>query len=430
MAYGFPHVPGATHLYQTFQPMQHSMPTQPSSAAFQHVSPAHLLQQQAATPTSAFQNVSSTPSQTTTSTPMHSGSMTVEDIESEGTTPPPGSPVLRRPRKDGRRIVSLYDSPSLSKASSLYGPPSWWGEEDSTGGSSDGEFGPPHLGTGVKILRDLDPHKSKEQESSRTRTSITDELRKQAISNSTQERERDCESPASWSVEFGGATAKRPSRFDRNQRPKSADPSPTQVSRSTVSPVRRSKSPSVSPRQSPVLHRKTVIGGAIKRKDTSQKVTTKKPPSGLKSGQRKSTTALSATRSKHSPVPGTRSLSKEEPVSNSAIQNTGIESPPTQTAATKETTKVDQNLTYNIAADHQDQAHSSISDLSTTSTPDRQAVTPHPTGSPLKCQSQTQVTREEGTEQGDACATTFIIHGREASRPGSARKQWSSQPQV
>ena len=276
------------------------------------------------------------------------------------------SPV--RPRKDGRRSISLSEAPNLSKGTPLYGNPAWWGEEDPT---SDTEL--PSSSPGGRILRDLEPDRPRTAELDRTwRGSTGHELRKKAISNRALERGSD--SPTSWVIELDSAPNQRPSRrLDKEQRPRSADPSPIRR-RNGVSPVRRSVSPCPSPRHSPVPQRKsTTVSKKTKvlTSTQSRKPPAKKPPSGA------------TPTSKPRPEP---KQSQTELISHS-------ESP----------------VSARVEPFSWNESHSGSSQGSPSS------------HRPRKCPSDTHV--------GFKTDTTYIIS--EMERPGSARKQWTNvQPLV
>ena len=392
-AYGYPpSSPLATPLHHGQQPMV-PQPTgvpisQQSNAVFQPASPAHLLQQhQPMSPTHLLQQQQTiSPAhllqQQQPMSPAHllqqqqqQSDITVEDIEDER------SALKRKPRKDGRRSSSLSDTPSLSQATPLYGSPSWWGEEE---GSSEGELD--SIYGGSKILRDL----TRSRTPPPPRTTATDELRKQAISNSQSSRAQEHESPSSWTVQFSAPTSKQlPSRLVR--RPRSADPSPTRVRRS-VSPVRRSASPGVAPQ------RRSLASERIKKETPSQRLpSAKKPPSGSKLTPRRSAPAPALARPK-------QSLHKPTMVKH--------QEPPTGT---------DHNLTYTTHPGS-DESHSSVSDLSTASVSDRHPVSSSPVQT-LKSQSASHIANETMTLQEQ--------DPHDGDRPSSARKQWTNeQPKV
>ena len=208
-------------------------------------------------------------------TPTAFSHLTVEDLEPPTTKQQPlessSPPTSSSRRKDGRRAVP---SPSKANASTLYGQPSWWGEEET---SSEPELD--LMDHRSQILRDftrnLRPYELEDVSPSPSpSSSSTNLLRKKAFSNS-----RDSVSPSSSLLDFT-APAKRtkPPTLLSNRRPRSADPSPVRSSS-----VRRSKSPScnvavattrkrlgsqpsenVSPRSTPVIRKP--LGGHVTRK--------------------------------------------------------------------------------------------------------------------------------------------------------------------
>ena len=361
-------------------------------------------------PGMVWQPISPTPSpapsvQPTPPTPATRSEMTVEDIESESASQRGGSPS---PRRDGRRPASATNTPSLSKASTLYGQPAWWGEEVRAS-ASDSELG--YSRPGSVILRDLDFEavrvSTRKSQDSPVQSSAAEDLRKQAISNRASEHDM----VTSWTVGFDSAGRRRkPPNINRPRphRPRSADHSPSRAR--SVSPSRRS--PGVSPQHGPTPHRRSLAGGA-------SRPATKKPPSGVKRTGRRSTPILG----KASKTPAKETAEVRAPVTREQV--TAEPCPPSTPADA--VSKPDHNLTYTTPSHLSSggsHSHATASDLSMSSVSDQPPLASSPvlpTPPPLKCPSEAQI-----GQKGDA---TFVI--AEGDRPGSARKQWgSNQSQV
>ena len=394
---------------------------------------------------SAFHPISSTHFlPLSTPPPMSSSSesppISVEDLESS-------SDSISHPkhqRSDGRRAVEISNSPNLSKVSKLYGKPSWWGEETATEKDNDQEF--EFVKPGSQILRDYDrrvrsPSNCEDTASLRPqRLSASEDLRVQAMSNS---REKECVSPAStWVVDFdtnSAATKKRPSRFDNlERRPRSADPSPNrspQIKKDLLpvtasSSLKRSssthRSPSSSPRRSPVMTRRPQ-SMTIKKKpegaNTSEleqalsrsKTITKKPPT-YGSGSTGSLTRSKTTVKKTSPMhtaSGRVRRSSLEKVTQAASGKTATKQVCVRKeASSKSNTSLNDTYVTDPLSSSLDESQSdaSLSSSSQTAAPG----TPASQKDGLKSSSTSKTQHQGGGE-------TSV-----GNRPNSARKQWAS----
>ena len=388
------------------------------------------LQQQAATPTL----LSHTP---TPQSP--SGALTVTDIESESLIgEEPLSPNTTR--SDGRRQIELSNSPNLATCSTLYGQPTWWGEEhgkDATPSSNSSEF--KHIRPGSQILRDLDydpkpfQHDQDDVSSvvssttrSSSRLSVKDELRLKAISNSLAQEQIDPSS--SWVVDFGsgpdgmpGAKARAP-RFSSKQRPRSADHSPIRVShRRDTSPstvdirrissasTRRGMSDSVPSKRNlqATFVKRNEVEPQVVRRTTNKSTTARRSPSS--SVTRSATTRKTAPGSPRPSRVRRSSLDSKPPPKSGSNSNAATETRSKTVASDKTYTK--------FAQGSSDELQSSLSDLSLTSLADPVVVKEN-VG--LKSASETCV----GGDSGNVC-------GDEDGKPGSVRKQWTNEkPQV
>ena len=231
------------------------------------------------------------------------------------------SPQTASPRKDGRRTVSLSDAPKLSKASSLYGQPAWWGEEEPLGMRNKSEITHPE----PQLLRDISPPRprssSDTSRSSRSstrpstaRSTADSELQKQTHSKPL---ERSGTPSSAWTVGVGGRP--RPSRTvpPKQRYPRSADSSPVRRGGGG----RRSMSPSI-----PLV---TIQKGAAVMKETtplSRRATASKPPSGSKKTGRRSspfpsTTAATVRSSLGRPVQKEQQPREDEPASERAAKD-------------------------------------------------------------------------------------------------------------
>ena len=389
-----------------------------ASSAFHPISPAQFLQ--VSTPPPAPVTSSESP-------------QSVDELESSG------SSYTKSQRSDGRRTVELSNSPNLSKVSKLYGKPSWWGEEKATMKESDQEF--EFVKPGSQILRDYDRRgrspsceESLSSNSRPHRHSASEDLRVQALSNS-----RECASPAStWVVDFGSddsntgaVTRRRPSRLDRleQHRPRSADPSPNrspQIKKdllpATVS-LRRSsstrRSPSSSPRRSPVMTRRPQSmsirnkqqgsGGGEESAEQSlfrSKTVVKRPPTG--GGSLTRTKTVKKGSPAHSSGSGRVRRSSLETASQAADvkpskkQASGGKETSSKKGGASNETYTTEPLTSSSLEDSQSQ-----SDVSLSASGQETGGTADSAG--LKSPSASEMQREG------------------ASRPNSARKQWTSE---
>lgn len=174
--------------------------------------------------------------------------------------------------------MELDHTPGLASASTLYGQPSWWGEEKEGSKNSLTESEFRHVRPGSQILRDFeyDPKPSQQDRedassevSSTTasrlssRLSVKDELRLKAICNSLSQEQND--PPSSWVVDFGSgppsAQTRRP-QLTSKPRPRSADHSPIRVSHSI-----RDMSPSPSDRVRSASIRKGVSNDHLSKRN-------------------------------------------------------------------------------------------------------------------------------------------------------------------
>ena len=442
MQYGYPPSPPVS-----LHPAHMGHVTIPQAgSAFHPISPTHFLQLSTPPPVG------------------HSDSppINVEDLESSS-----DSITFSKPqRSDGRRSVELSNSPNLSKVSKLYGKPSWWGEEKATEKDNEQEF--EFVKPGSQILRDYDRRvrsPSCEDPPRPQRLSVGEDLRYQAMTNS-----RECASPAStWVVDFGPSdgntapTKKRPSRFDSlERRPRSADPSPSrspQIKKdllpATASLKRSSsthRSPSSSPRRSPVMTRRPQ-GMTIKKKTESEsteqalsrsKTVTKKPPTTGSSGSlTRSKTTVKKTTPRTTPTHTAKTTpthtAKTTPThtaktgssTSARVRRSSLEKV-TQAASVKATTKQvcvskeissksDASLNETYVTDplsssldeSQSQSDASLSSSSQVVAPG----TPASQKASLKSSSTSTIQQESEAGGGDTSV---------GNRPNSARKQWAS----
>ena len=396
-----------------------------ASSAFHPISPAQFLQ--VSTPPPALVMSSESP-------------QSVDELESSG------SSYTKSQRSDGRRAVELSNSPSLSKVSKLYGKPSWWGEEKPTEKENDQEF--EFVKPGSQILRDYDrrgrsPSCEDPLHSSNRphRHSASEDLRFQALSNSTESASP--ASTATWVVDFesGDSNAKkRPSRLDRleQHRPRSADPSPNrspQIKKdllpATVN-LRRSssthRSPSSSPRRSPVMTKRPQSmsirnkqqssgsssgggGGGGENAEQSlfrSKTVVKRPPSGGGSLTRTKTTVKKGSPAHSSSGSARGRKSSLETVSQTA----DVKASKKQAGGVKETSRkkdVSSNETY--------------------------ITEPLMSSSLEDSQSQSDVSLSASGQVGGGTTDTAGLKSSSASemqregagQPNSARKQWTSE---
>lgn len=295
------------------------------------------------------------------------------------TDPKTEQPVSRNsssvsPRKDGRRSVSLSssDMPRLSEVSSLYGLPSWWGDnEDPIDVTRKDSSRLAHRE--AQILRDISPPRPRSssvydtsQHSSKATVSVTRGNAQGEVGSNEGTKSPNLV----WTVESGPSRRSRaiPPKWRRNVR--SADSSPIrrpgsegQSLSSNATPVRMGKNTS-SKEFTPLSHR----------------VTATKPPSGSrKTGKRVSP----------SPVRSSREL-------NSAKEQEKLTSSSTRKTASSNTPS--------------DPVHSP-------------EVSPPPATEGLRSHSDIGVGSRENADE------TFVVTSPpEDERPGSARKQWSHEP--
>ena len=382
------------------------------------------------------------------------------DIESDRVTgEEPLSPKTNR--SDGRRQIELGNSPKLATCSTLYGQPTWWGEENGkdTNPSNSTEF--KHIRPGSQILRDLDYDPKPFQDDvssivssttrSSSRLSVKDELRLKAISNSLAQDQIDPSS--SWVVDFGsgpggtpGAKTRTP-RFSSKQRPRSADHSPIRVSRRrdtspSTADIRRVSSATTSRglsdsdsskrnlQASTLVKQKEVDPPVVRRTPHKSTVRRSPSPSVNRSATVRRSPSPSVTRSatvRRSPSPSvTRSATTRKTVPGSPrpsrVRRLSLDSklPPTSsdTATAVQSKTVASDKTYTkFAQGSSDELQSSMSDLSLTSLADP-VVVKEKLG--LKSASESCV----GGDSGKVCEG-------EDGKPGSPRKQWTNEkPQV
>ncbi len=414
---------------------------QTPNMVFQPVSSTQHLYQQPAMPTMLPQYPATPPSS--------SEHLSVEDIESESVFNSHTEESLK-PRKDGRRAVSLSDAPNLSKGTRLYGQPNWWGEGEGDW-SSELSVGSP--GHGSKILRDIDPggERIKVTQSHETfspslsRDSPTsEELRKM---KSRQEKGI----PTSWVVDLptpsSAGRKPRPARLDRfrERRPRSADPSPTRV-KGTITPVQRCASPGVtaSSKYSPVPPRPATTATMGGKKGSTpggtsrsahKRALVKKPPSGARPDRStEDGVATPTSRSKQMSTAASKNQRRREPREEpgESTQRRGFGEKPVPTAGGS------QNLTYTVPEKMDESLSRSEGSpvmgvayalsAGSTQTPTPPAPKPHLSLlTPLKSASDIQVSSEPRLHRD----TAFAVREADQERPGSARKQWNNnQPQV
>lgn len=283
------------------------------------------------------------------------------------------------PRKDGRRSVSLSssDMPRLSEVSSLYGQPSWWGDNEDPIDITKGDSSRP-AHREAQLLRDISPPQTRS-------SSVSDTLQhssKAAMSLTRGNSQREVASNEgtkspnlAWTAEAGPSRRSRaiPPKWRRNVR--SADSSPIrrpamegQSASSNTTPVRMSKN-TASKEFTPLSHR----------------VTATKPPSGSrKTGRRISP----------SPVSGRDSTKQEK------------ELPEQEKLTTPSTGKKASSNTLSEPV-HGPEVH----------------VSPPPATEGLRSCSDIAVGSRENADE------TFVVTSPpEDERPGSARKQWSHEP--
>lgn len=286
------------------------------------------------------------------------------------------------PRRDGRRSVSLSssDMPRLSEVSSLYGQPTWWGDqEDVTKGDSS------RLAhREAQILRDISPPRQRSSSVSDT-TQLSQHSSKAVVSVTRGDAQGEVAAKESsnfaWTVEPGQPPRRSraiPPKWRRNVR--SADSSPIrrpgserQGLSANTTPVRNTASKEFTP--------------------LSHRVTATKPPSGSrKTGKR----------------------SSPSPVRSSAEQN--------NSAKQEELISQQEKLkSENYLTSHSTRNTTSSSALSAPVGGVR--TSPPPPTEGLRSQSDTGVGSREKADE------TFVVKSpTEDERPNSARRQWTHEP--
>ena len=314
--------------------------------------------------------------------------------------------------------MGLEQSPSLNKASKLYGQPSWWGEEKQEDGADvrDMEFKLPKPGS--QILRQLD-HETKKDLLS-PKLSAKDELRMQAISNAHPQ-----DSPSSWVIDFSGGTSAPPKMRrsrDLGTRPRSADPSPNRVTaRRDLSPIaKRAVTPTYVKQRSCSTSSPTHLSTpttARQRRAATPPVTRhmptspRKPPSGEKSSPKKKTLITHSSKTPHStktPHSGTSHSrrSHSETISSDTLHSGTNQSELLMDLKAENVEKNDKTYTAASPGSSGD-SFSSLSDQ--TSSEPAVVITPD-TRSGRSGLPQSSRGEEEGKE--------------EEGRSSSARKQW------
>ena len=346
--------------------------------------------------------------------------------------------TVASPRKDGRRSVPLStgNTPNLSKISSLYGQPAWWGEEDPVSAGSGSE----RVHHAARILRDIS--------TPRTRSSSTSDSSQvvRASSKATRSatsRERRSNQPelssspnAAWTVEVGP------------RRSRAIPPKLRHVRSADSSPVRRggSEKQSTSPTISPVRAHKTATGSNKDFTPLSQRVTATKPPSGSRKTGRKSSpfpvsTAAKSSRPLHDQTKqgeqnsiGDTPNTAQTSASPSTLNNVSdVPSDPAQPESSTASPIIPPPAPPTIPPPASPPTPPTIPPPASPPTPPTIPPPAPPTIPPpapppsvvgLKSQSDVQLGSRKKTDQ------TFIVKSpTEDERPNSARRQWSHEPE-
>lgn len=307
------------------------------------------------------------------------------------------------PRKDGRRSVSLSssDMPRLSEVSSLYGQPSWWGEDEDPIDITKGDSSRPAHHE-AQILRDISPPRPRSssvsdtsQHSSKATVSVTrGHAQRELVSN------EGTKSPnLVWTVESGPSRRSRaiPPKWRRNVR--SADSSPIrrpgsggQNLSSNTTPVRMGKNAS-SKEFTPLSHR----------------ITATKPPSGSqKTGRRVSPSPVRSGRELNNSTKQGKELSEQEKLTSSSTRTTASSNTPSDPVHNPGVSSP--SATEGLRNTPSDPVRSP-------------GVSPPPATEGLRSRSDIVVGSRENADE------TFVVTSPpEDERPGSARKQWSHEP--
>ena len=211
-------------------------------------------------------------------------------------------PQTSSPRRDGRRSVLLTNAPNLSKTSSLYGQPAWWGEEDPVGVGSDEV-----IRHEPQLLRDISPERPRSRSDSSPISSSAKKARKNgsSVAGSKLGKQETRSHPkhigsgqsksttpnTAWTVEVGGRPRVSKAAPPTQRHPRSADSSPVRKVRGE----RRSMSPNKYSAQKEASARKEAS-------PLSWRASANKPPSGaLRKSGRKSSPLPSTVRSAPKP---------------------------------------------------------------------------------------------------------------------------------
>lgn len=303
------------------------------------------------------------------------------------TDPKTQQPVSRNsvsnvsPRKDGRRSVSLSssDMPRLSEVSSLYGQPSWWGEEEDPIDITKGDSS--RLAhREAQILRDISPPQPRSssvsdtsQHSNKATMPVTRGHAQRGVASSEGTKSPNLV----WTVESGPSRRSRaiPPKWRRNVR--SAD----------SSPIRKpgSGGQSLSSNTTPVRMGKNSSGKEFT--PLSHRVTATKPPSGSqKTGRKVSPSPVISSRELNNSTKQRKELSEQEKLTSSSTRKTASSTTPSDPVRSP-------------------------------------GVSPPPATEGLRSRSDVVVGSRENADE-----TFLVTSPPEDERPGSARKQWSHEP--
>lgn len=384
-----PHVPQLSHMTGHVTSSPHAMGymspygSVPTSPAPPPLDPLHYP----TTPITVY-----TPSTPTTSTVLVSpGGCTESRTDPEFLSSGSSSHVMSL-RKDGRRSVSLNsgDMPRLSEVSSLYGQPAWWGDEVKTKGDTSRT-----AHREAQILRDISPPQSRSSSVSDCSIVSSKAVRTAAKGTVYSDLEVSGSTSSAWTIETGPRQSRAiPPKWRRHVR--SADSSPIRKPgserrsiSSNVTPVRTCKNAAVSDKNFTPL---------------SRRVTASKPPSGSQKVGRKNSPSSPMTT-------GTESSTKPRDCTKQKELITKREGSKTVNRRTSSSTR---KATSNVQSDPIQGPGSD-----NTSPPP-----PLPLSVGLSSQSETGLGSKEKADE------TFVVTSptEEDERPGSARRQWSHEP--
>ena len=324
--------PVAPHMSGHTSPAPYTM----SCDMIGHVSP-HTMSQMSSRGTPPAQRTTASSENEFPATPTALPSQADREDQSATRNMPPQA---SSPRRDGRRSVSLTNAPNLSKTSSLYGQPAWWGEEDPVGGRSDEV-----IHHEPQVLRDISPERPRSHYDSSLISSSTKKTRENgsSVGRSKPGKQETRSHPkhigsgqsksttpnSAWTVEVGGRPRVSRAAPPTQRHPRSADSSPVRKVRGE----RRSMSPNKYSAQKEASARKEAS-------PLSWRVTPNKPPSGSlrKSGRKRSplsSTVKSALKpsgpgvereiEKKLPLADASSKTQQQPHASVPTPNTGCE---------------------------------------------------------------------------------------------------------